>query len=295
MMAQPPHRSPFADWPRPLAFVLSGGGAFGSVQVGMLKALAERGIEPDLVVGTSAGALHGAALATEGYRALPRLEQLWSSLDRRSLFGRRGRVAFNLLRHRTLADFHRLGGLIDQHLVAGSFEDLQLPFAAVATDALTGDPQLLSTGSIREALLASCAVPGVFPAVEIAGRSYVDGGVAANIPIRQAIAFGARSMVVLDATPPGTRATPPRSFSGALLHSASLMLRSQRAHAIDDIAHRYPIATLPSATPPDIGSFNFGLTEQLLAESHQLAAETLDRWGRDAAESPSSSIAQSEG
>ncbi|MGF1600019.1 MAG: patatin-like phospholipase family protein [Acidimicrobiales bacterium] len=278
-----PRPAAFADWPRPLAFVLSGGGAFGPVQVGMLKALRHHGIGPDLIVGTSIGALHGAVVAAHGPGAVELLEELWSTADRRVVFGGRRAMAASLVRTRSLAGVGRLAAIIDRTIDVPTFEDLGVPFAAVATDALSGEPELLTSGPLRSALLASAAVPGLLPPVVRDGRTYVDGGVAANVPIRQAIAFGARSVVSLDATPPQIADRVPTSFAGALLHSMSLMMRSQRANAVDDLAARYPIAVLPSSTPPNMGSFNFSRTRQLLDESFELSVATLDEWASEAA------------
>jgi NTE family protein len=282
-MTKRPPRSrevgPFDDWPRPLAFVLSGGGAFGSVQVGMMRALLERGIRPDLVVGSSVGALNGAVLAVSPDDAVETLSGLWLHMSRRAVFGR-GIVgpALNLWRSRSLFEFGALGALIDRHLGSVAFGDLSLRFGAVATDALTGEPEVLSQGPLKPALLASSAVPGLFPAVTIGGRDYVDGGVTANIPIRQAIGFGARSVISLDATPPHLATRVPRSPFGGLIHATSLMLRSQRAHAVDELVHRYPVAVIPSSVPPDFGCFNFAHNRELLESSYALASATLDAW-----------------
>jgi NTE family protein len=183
----------------------------------------------------------------------------------------------NLSRTSTLARIDRLEALIDRELDVGTFEDRPLAFAAVATDAVTGEPELLSSGPLKPALLASSAVPGLFPRVEINGRPYVDGGISAHVPIRQAIAFGARSVVALDASPMISQQIPTTIVSG-LLHSISLIVRNQRAHAVDELASRYPIATVPSATPPDLGSFNFSRTDELVERSYELASGALDTW-----------------
>ena len=273
-----PDSRSFADWPRPLAFALSGGGAFGAVQVGMLQALRDRSVEPDLIVGASVGALHGALLASGEPNAVDRLAALWPAMNRRTIFGGRRAMIRSLLATRTLSNPDRLGRLIDEELPGRVIEGLPIPFAAVATDALTGEPELVSSGSVKTALLASAAIPGVFPPVEIHGRSFVDGGIAANVPIRQAIAFGARSVVSLDASPQLLTSRVPTTFAASLLHSATLMVRNQRSHAIDEIAHRYPIVQMPSATPPDHGSFNFDHTEMLIVESYRRSLEALDRW-----------------
>ncbi len=271
--ADPEPGHPLNSWPRPLAFVLSGGGAFGSVQVGMLRALARHGIHPDLVVGSSVGSLNGAIIAADPVAAPDRLADLWTTMSRDQVFGHGllGAVR-NLAVRRTLSSFDQLSSLIDQHLTADHFDDLSVPLGAVATDAAIGEPEILRTGPLKPALLASAAIPGVFPAVTIDGRPYVDGGVSANLPIRQAIAFGARSVIALDAAPLPAPAAP-RKLIGTPFHVATLMVRNQRAHAIDDLVGRYPILVLPSVTPHDIGSFNFHRTAELIDRAQQ-AAET---------------------
>lgn len=276
--ASVPNPNAFGDWPRPLAFVLSGGGAFGSVHVGMLRSLADAGIRPDLVVGTSVGALHGAAFAADPAGATDLVEQVWTTMNRRSVFGTRRSVVSNIVRFRSLSDGLRLRSLIEDHVPVERFDELALPFAAVATDALSGEPALLTEGALAPALLASAAVPGLLPPVEISGQVYVDGGVSANVPIRQALAFGAQSVVCLDATPNHAAPKVPDGFVARCIHSASLMIRNQRAHAVDDLMSRYPIAVIPSPTPADIGSFNFAHTAALIEQSFALTSAVLAGW-----------------
>lgn len=269
---------PLGEWPRPLAFVLSGGGAFGSGQVGMLRALARRGLRPDLIVGSSIGALHGAVLAARPDDAAELLAAFWVGASRRTVFGGRADVARCLVRQRSLTTFDRLGPLLDDALGAKGFHDLEIPFAAVATDGLDGQPVLLDQGDLRAALAASAAVPGVFPAVTIDGRPYVDGGVSANVPVRQALAFGAASVLVLDVTPPVAATAVPSGVVKSLLHSVSLMLRNQRADATEHLAGRPPVVVLPSSTPPDMGSFNFAHTARLIADAEAATVAALDAW-----------------
>lgn len=270
-----PLPAPFGDWPRPFAFALSGGGAFGSVQVGMLRALQDRGITPDLIVGSSAGALHGALLASGEDDLIERLTSLWLGMDRRRIFGSRRTAARQLIRSRTLADFDNLRGLIAEHLPVDDFDRLPIRFAAVATDVLTGEPELIDSGSIADALCASSAVPGIYPNVTIGGRSYVDGGVSANVPIRQAIAFGAKSVVVLDANPATMPGTLPHSVLGSVLHASMIMLRNQHADAVDDLIGRHPILHLPQVTPATQSSFDFENSFELIAAGHRHTEEFL--------------------
>jgi NTE family protein len=271
---------PFAGWPRPLAFALSGGGAYGATQVGMLRALAEAGVVPDLVVGASVGALNGVVVAAHPDDAADRLDDVWRRIDRRTIFGGGALTAVaTLVRSRaSLCRPDLLAGLIGQHVEQETFEGLTVPFAAVATDLSTGEPALLCTGAIGPALLASAAIPGVFPRVEIDGRHYVDGGVSANVPIRQAIAFGAASVLVLDANPAHTTDRPPDRLVPSLIHTVSVMLRSQRAHAVDELAHRYRVVCLPQVTPADMSSFDFRRSAELVEAAHRHTSAFLTSW-----------------
>lgn len=264
------------DWPRPLAFAFSGGGAFGSVHVGMIRALTERGITPDLVVGSSVGSLNGVMTAARPDDAPEILAELWAVMNRRTVFGHGWpAVARNFVRGRTLSRMDGLTALIESNLDIEHFDQLQVPFAAIATDAATGEPELLTAGPLKPALLASSSIPGVFPPVALDGRIFIDGGISANLPIRQAIAFGAHSVIALDASPLSPP-SPPETLSGGLFHAVSLMVRNQRAHAIDDLAGRYPVLVMPTVTPHDIGTFNFRRTDELIAESYRASAAALE-------------------
>ena len=264
--------NPLAHWPRPLAFVLSGGGAYGSTQVGMINAVLETGIKPDMVVGTSVGALNGAMLAADVDGAVDRLTEVWLSMDRRGVFGGRNRFtsAVSALRNglktssKALAAPDVLESLIRETLTVERIEELPITTGVVATDALVGMPKLLSMGQLTPALLASAAIPGVFPPVKIDGGMYIDGGVSANVPIRQAIAFGARSVIVLNANPGSMPGTLPTSLIGSAVHASQIMLRNQRADAVEDLVGKYPILTVPQSTPPTQSSFDFSNAGQLI-------------------------------
>lgn len=266
-----------ASWPRPLAFVLSGGGSYGATHVGMLLALAERSISPDLVVGTSIGALNGAVVAADPAGAPAELARIWTSLTPSTLFGTsRLRAAGALLRFRkSLCPPEGLAAIIEARLGVDTFEELAVPMAVVATDAAAGEARLLTTGRLTPALLASAAIPGVFPPVEIDGVIYVDGGVAANVPVRQAIAFGAKSAIVLNANPATLTGKVPTSMFGAILHASAVMLRSQRADDVSDLRDEYPILTLPQATPSTLKSFDFRSTGALIEAARDRARARL--------------------
>ena len=184
----------------PVAFVLGGGGLLGAHEVGMLRALLEAGIVPDLVVGTSVGALNGVVVAEDPTQAaVDRLADLWLDLDSTDLFGGSvlGRLS-TLARTRTsLHTDQPLRDALTAHLAARTFEELLVPFQCVAADVERAAEHWFSTGPLVDAVLASCAVPGLLPPVRLDGRTYLDGGLVHSIPVGRAVALGARTLYVL--------------------------------------------------------------------------------------------------
>ena len=181
------------------AFVLGGGGVLGAYEVGMLRALSEAGIRPDVVVGTSVGAINGAFVAADPADAAARLGQLWQGDALRQAFSETlwGRAA-RLLRSGThLHSIEPLRRMLDEMLPAADFADLELPFHCVAASIERATARWFSSGPVVPAVLASCAVPGLLPPVEVDGEHYFDGGLVHSIPVGRAVALGALDVYVL--------------------------------------------------------------------------------------------------
>ena len=181
------------------AFVLGGGGVLGAHEVGMLWALSEAGIRPDLVVGTSVGAINGAFVAADPAGAAARLGELWQGESLRRAFSETflGRAA-RLVRSGThLHSIEPLRQLLDEMLPGSEFADLELPFHCVAASIERASARWFSTGPIVAAVLASCAVPGLLPPVEYDGEHYFDGGLVDSIPVGRAVGLGASTVYVL--------------------------------------------------------------------------------------------------
>lgn len=182
------------------AFVLGGGGFRGAAEVGMVRALAEAGVEPDLIVGASVGAFNGAIVAARPLiEASRRLEKVWDSHGFRSVFAENlFERAANLVRHGThVHSSQPLRDLLQRWAPAEQIEDLDVRFQCVAAQIETSREVWFDRGPVVEAVLASSAVPGLFPPVEIGGRHFLDGGVVNSIPISRAIELGAREVFVL--------------------------------------------------------------------------------------------------
>lgn len=172
----------------------------GAYEVGMLRALMEREITPDLIVGNSVGALNGAAVAADPTPAtVDRLERVWTSLDGTGVFS--GSVisgAANLVRTRTsLHSNQPLRKMLEELLPAKTFEDLAIPFQCVAASIERAAEHWFSEGPLISPILASCAVPGLLPAVKIDGEHFIDGGIVNSIPIDRAVELGASEIFVL--------------------------------------------------------------------------------------------------
>jgi NTE family protein len=180
--------------------VLGGGGLLGAVQVGMLRALLDAGVRPDLVVGTSVGALNGAVLAAfPPDEVVDRLEALWASPDAAAVFGA-GAVARLRELARTRTAVHAAGPLrraVAAQLGDRRIEDLPVPFQCCAASIEDAAEHWFDRGPVVDAVLASAAVPGLLPAAAVGGRHYYDGGLVNSIPLGRAVELGARRVFVL--------------------------------------------------------------------------------------------------
>jgi NTE family protein len=181
------------------AFVLGGGGVLGAHEVGMLQALTEAGIRPDLIVGTSVGAINGVLVAADPDRAVARLGRLWRDSAVGEAFGGSlfGRVA-TLARSGThLHSNAPLRHILEELLPVRRIEDLAVPFQCVAASVERAAAHWFADGPIVPAVLASAAVPGLLPPVRVGGEHFFDGGLVHSIPVGRAVALGAREVYVL--------------------------------------------------------------------------------------------------
>lgn len=229
-----------AQWLRRLAsrskdttgFVFSGGGPLGALQVGAVKALMEAHVRPDLCVGTSVGAMNATWVAFDPTPAgQERLENVWRSMKDNDLFPGGGRLktswARMLVRGNRIFENTGVRRLIETSLGRPRFEDAQVPLAVTATDLETGAEIIFNSGDIMDPLLASTAMPGIFPPVPIEGRNYIDGGVANNVPIAPAVSMGAHTIYVMDSTSHTRQRRPLNRPIDYLLHAFTLA-RGQR-------------------------------------------------------------------
>lgn len=272
--------------PRPIAFILGGGGSLGAVQVGMLQALAEAHVVPDLVVGTSVGALNGAVVALAPDRAADRLARIWPKITRQAVFPGGLLMQARTLRQGKTHLFPNTGlkSVITNYLrLDTTFDALALPFGVVTMDVATAAPHVIVAGPLVPALQASAAIPGIFPAVTVDGHQLYDGGVVANVPVTQALEMGAASLVVLDAAFPGRLPTPPATLAEALLFTAMVTMRVQATLEAPLAAARAPVVYLPGPAIHRLSPLSFDHTPMLIAGAYQAASAFLDELEVDGA------------
>ena len=262
---------------RRTAFVLGGGGVHGAAEVGMLQALAEREIVPDVVVGTSVGALNGAVLAAEPDTAVERLAHLWATIDEYSPFDASLiERASTFARTRThLHSNHRLRRMLLTHLEARRFDQLVLPFHCVAASIERAGAHWFDAGELIDALLATTAVPGLLPPVEIDGEHHLDGGLVDSIPVGRAIELGAKRVYVLQVGRIEQPLVPPKRPWEVGLVAFEIARRHRFVEAMERIPDDVEVHVLPSGSelsPTDSAQFRYRDTSNV-AERIEAAAE----------------------
>ncbi|MEZ5381300.1 MAG: patatin-like phospholipase family protein [Microthrixaceae bacterium] len=259
--------------------MLSGGGNLGSVQVGMLRALSERKIKPDVVLGCSVGALNGAAYSADPTLAgVRRMEAQWLEVSGDSLMpsGRMPGLVQLLRKGESVHSAAGLRSLVGTFLGRhDSFEGLRLRFECVATDLTAGVARWFGSGELLDAILASAALPAVYPPVDIEGRRYVDGGVIDNVPISRAVELGAERIYVLHVGLHGRPdATIRRPVDGALL--GYWIARNHRfMRDLSNVPAGCQVVVIPTGTRPELRYDDFTRTSELIEAGYTRAAEFL--------------------
>ncbi|HEX6359274.1 patatin-like phospholipase family protein [Actinophytocola sp.] len=272
-----PEDPPSTGWhalPRPVAVAVGGGGVLGAAHVGVGHALEERGFVPDLIVGTSVGALNGAIAAAHPHRAAQWLDHVWTHLRRREVYP----LGFLPSRASIFAD-RGLRRLIARAGLPSRIEELAVPFTAVAMDLGTGAEVLLDHGDLESALLASAAIPGILPPVDRDDRTLVDGGVIAYVPVRAALRAGAASVVVLAAGPESSplRSTIPRRRASAIAARAGVLaLRHQIERDLHEVAGHIPTVVLPTGVETWPAPWDFRHSGRLISTASLTAGRFLD-------------------
>ncbi|HEX8803670.1 MAG TPA: patatin-like phospholipase family protein, partial [Acidimicrobiales bacterium] len=277
--AVPAAATPGAGVAGPVAFVLSSGANLGATQVGMLRALVEHGITPDVVVGCSIGAINGAGLAQDPTTGgVAHMDHVWRTTDTHQLLPRRWLPPTLALARRSESIHPRAGirHLLSRTLSAVTFDDLRLPFHCVATDVADEREAWFDRGPLVDAVLASAAMPAMFPAVEIDGRRYIDGAVVNEVPVRRAVELGARTIYVLEVgTLTRPRSEPRRPFDAAV-QAYWIARRHRYKLELDAVPPHVELHVVPHGEPPSLRVHDFTRSGELIDAAHRAASAYLE-------------------
>ncbi|HKB32842.1 MAG TPA: patatin-like phospholipase family protein [Candidatus Dormibacteraeota bacterium] len=275
------------------AFVLSGGGSLGAVQVGMLQALTEAGIRPDLLIGTSVGAVNAAWIGGKpDHEGALVLGEVWRGLRRQDIFplrpwsGARGLLG----RSNHMISNSSLGEVLRKHLPYHRLEDAAVPVHVMATELKSGRAVLMSTGPAVPALLASTAIPGIFPPVTIGRRDFIDGGVANHTPIAAAMELGASRIFVLPVGYPWLRQEPTNAL-GMALHALARFIEQKLDAEVAAYRHLADIQVLPTPDAPAVSPADFSHTDELIARGYRSCRKYLALISQTPAPAPARQLA----
>lgn len=260
--------------------MFAGGGSLGAIQVGMLRVLLSAGVQPDFVVGASAGAINAAYFAgAPNAEGVARLAEIWSGLRRREVFPVTFKSAFGLFRHPdSFIDSGGLRHLIETNLPYARLEDATIPVHVTATD-VEGMVVVLSKGPAIDALLASTSIPGVFPPVRIDGQTLMDGAIARDTPIRVAADLGASRIVVLPTGYACALEGPPRGAIAWALHAITLLIAWRLIHDLERLADEIDVCIVPTLCPLDVSPYDFSASRHLIQRAEESTRKWLDGGG----------------
>ena len=264
------------------AFVLSGGASLGAIQAGMLRALYERAIYPDLIVATSAGALNGGFIASRPrtIATIDALDEIWLGLRREHVFPISARTVLGGLANQRdhLIPDRGVRDLVRRHLQDEDLTEMEVPLHLVAFDLLTGDEVRLSSGPALAAILAASAIPSVLPPVHLGGALLVDGGVVNNTPISHAAALGAERIYVLATDDAAGRGLvePPRGALDAAVHAFRLLSNARLQSDLERYRSELDLIVLPVANPGHVQPTDFSRAQELLDTTYRAVSQMLD-------------------
>jgi NTE family protein len=264
------------------ALVLAGGGTRGALQIGMLQVLTEHGFVPDRIYGSSVGAVNGAAFAGDPTReGVQRMTDIWRSLTRDSVYpqGRLHGPWLYVQQRDSVFVNDGLRKVIEEGIGFERLEDAVIPVEVVATSLTDGGERWFTYGPAVEAVLASSAIPAIFPPVEIDGERFIDGSVVDNVPIRRAIDGGATRIVVLLCAPPSFTPSSPRRPVEATLNALLISIHARFARDLAQLPPGVEVIVC-SGSEDGVRDFDdFSTTEALIALGRDEASEVVRRYG----------------
>ena len=256
------------------AFVFAGGGSFGAIQVGMMHSLAAHGISA--VVGSSVGALNGAYYAGDPtLKGVLQLETIWRGLTRHDVFPISWRTLLGFLWRRDFLIPHDgIRKLVDDHIPYRNLQDAKLPVHIVTTDIVSGESIVLSEGSTSDAIVASTAIPGAFSPIRYGDYYLADGAISSNMPIRVAVAKGAKRLIILPTGYACASHAPPVGAVANALHVLTLLIARQLVSELEGLDKSIEYFVVPPLCPLVGSPYDFSRT----SEHIERAIQSTDAW-----------------
>ena len=257
------------------ALVLCGGSSHGAIEVGLYQALEELRIDFDFIVGTSIGAINGALIAA-GIPA-EQVAASWRILRTRDVISKRF-WWWKLLRNApSISSPRRLKRFLCRHLPVRHFEALKKKLVVVATDLERNEPVLLEQGDLVEALLASSALPGVFPPRRLNGRLLVDGAITANMPVLIARDLGARRIITFPCRCLVDWKQTPDRILNVLLKSLSILMYTQEVCHLEAVKRDVETIVVDACPGKRLNALDFDHAHELIEPAYQQARQLLSR------------------
>ncbi len=267
------------------AFVLSGGGSLGAVQVGVLQALWDNGVRPDLLIGTSVGAVNAAHVAGHGFTedGLADLARIWTGLRRSDVFPLHPVRALSAVGGwaPSLVSDAGLRGLLHRHLTFAELGAAPLEMRVVATDLVSGRGVVLGEGDALSAVMASAAIPALFPPVVREGRCLVDGGLADHGEVLASLSEEVDDIYVLPAGFACALAVPPRSPLGVAAQALTILIQQRLVAAVEHYDGHAHLHVVPGLCPLRVSAVDFSHSSALIARAHATTRRWLERGAAD--------------
>jgi NTE family protein len=278
--SRPPRRTGASPRRPHTVFVLAGGASLGALQVGMLRALYEHGVTADAFVATSVGALNAAFVASrpQTTETTWELARVWRGIERADAFPLSLRTVVGGLAGQRdhLVPARGLRQIVERHVKLDDLADAAVPLSLVAFDVTAGAETVLRDGAAVDAILAACAIPGIFPPVAMGERLLVDGGVVNNTPISHAVELGAERVYVLptqELTYP--QRPPPRTALDASIYALGLLVGSRLEADLARYQGQVELIVLPAPNTRLVQPTDFDHSSRLAADAHAASREAL--------------------
>ncbi|MDA8196906.1 MAG: patatin-like phospholipase family protein [Actinomycetota bacterium] len=276
IMAKWRHR----DEGKKVVFVLSGGANRGACQVGMLRALYDFNVLPDLILGASVGALNGVAFASNPTQeGINHLEEIWRDMKRETIlppprFGSTWRYA---KKSPSVYQNGNLRQLIEESISIKDLKDCTIPVEVVTTKICTGEIVRFSSGNAVDILLASTALPGTYPSITIGDDELVDGGVSDDIPLLRAYELGATHVYILYCSSLNERKRNHERPIEAILDSFTLAKKAKLRSDISLISNKMEVTLIESPVAADTNWLDFSRSEALILDGYRSAFDAIQR------------------